>query len=231
VQIFKRRFVRFSFYPRKFIVAKTTSENGIKAISQREGTVLHGYKDSKGLLTIGVGHLVKPGEPYTLGGKITQDESDRLLKQDLKTAESAVNDSVKVPLSQNQFDALVSFIVNIGVNGFKKSMVLEHLNAQDYRSAADAFMNWVTPPEIKGRRLSEQKQFLTPDEITPKTRDLKLGMTGDDVKTLQAVLKIPVDGIFGHQTDKTLRAFQSANGLRADGIAGRQTRAALGIKD
>lgn len=142
---------------------RKTSPRGIKAISLREGTVLHGYNDSKGLLTVGVGHLVKPGEPYTLNGKITQAESDRLLAQDLHIAESAVNNAVKVPLTQNQFDALVSFVVNIGVGGFNKSQVLRGLNAGDYNGAANAMMNWVKPPEITGRRKSEQKQFLTPD--------------------------------------------------------------------
>lgn len=140
-----------------------TSPKGIKAISLREGTVLHGYLDSKGLLTVGVGHLVQPGEPYTLGGKITQAESDRLLAQDLHKAESTVNSTVKVPLTQNQFDALVSFVVNIGDGGFRKSQVLKKLNERDYNGAARALMNWVKPPEITGRRKSEQKQFLTPD--------------------------------------------------------------------
>lgn len=139
-----------------------TSPTGIKAISLREGTILRGYNDSKGLLTVGVGHLVLPGEPYTLGGKITQAESDRLLQQDLHIAEAAVNDGVNAALTQNQFDALVSFVVNIGIGGFKKSTVLKRLNARDYDGAAKALMNWVTPPEITGRRKSEQKQFLTP---------------------------------------------------------------------
>lgn len=139
-----------------------TSAKGIKAIALREGTILKGYRDSKGLLTIGVGHLVKPGEPYTLGGKITQAESDRLLAADLKESEDAINTLVKVPLAQNQFDALASFIFNIGVGGFKKSSVLRRLNQKDYTGAAKALMMWVKPPEITGRRRQEQKQFLTP---------------------------------------------------------------------
>lgn len=139
-----------------------TSQRGIKAIAVREGTVLKGYKDSKGLLTIGVGHLVKPGEPYTLGGKITQVESDRLLADDLRETENAINSLVKVPLQQNQFDALASFIFNIGVGGFKKSSVLRKLNQKDYVGAGNALMLWVKPPEITGRRRTEQKQFFTP---------------------------------------------------------------------
>lgn len=138
-----------------------TSHRGIIAIEGREGIVLHGYKDSKGLLTVGCGHLVKAGEPYTLGGKITQDECDRLLAIDLAACEKAVN-GIDVPLKQNEFDACVSLAFNIGVGGFKGSTVVKKLKAGDKSGAAQAFMRWVKPPEITGRRRTEVKQFLTP---------------------------------------------------------------------
>lgn len=139
-----------------------TSDKGIKAITQREGEVLKGYKDSKGLLTVGVGHLVKPGEPYKLNQPITREESQRLLREDLTKFEFCVNTNVHVPLNQNQFDALVSFAFNIGTEGFKRSTVLKKLNRKDYAGAAQAMMNWAKPPEIAGRRRTEVKQFLTP---------------------------------------------------------------------
>ena len=140
---------------------KKTSERGIKAIAIREGEVLHGYKDSKGLLTVGVGHLCLPGEPYKLHEPITKEESRRLLAIDLKNAENAVN-SVKVPLSQNQFDALVSLTFNIGAGGFKRSSVVRRLNDKNYTSAAEAILMWNKPPEIRRRRHTEYDQFLTP---------------------------------------------------------------------
>lgn len=139
-----------------------TSDRGIKAIKVREGEILKGYLDSKGLLTVAVGHLVKPGEPYKLHQPITQAESTRLLKLDLEEAEKAVN-SIKVPMSQNQFDALVSFTINIGIRGFTKSQVAKRLKARDYDGAANAMMNWVKPVEITGRRKTEKAQFLRPD--------------------------------------------------------------------
>ena len=64
-----------------------TSEKGIEFLKAREGEILHGYKDSRGLLTIGCGHLVLPGEPYKLNQKITAAESTRLLRADLEPRE------------------------------------------------------------------------------------------------------------------------------------------------
>lgn len=146
-----------------------TSERGIKAIAIREGEVLHGYKDSKGLLTVGVGHLVLPGEPYKLHQPITKEESRRLLTQDLKEAENAVNGSVKVRLAQHQFDALVSLTVNIGSAGFRRSSVVRRLNAKDYDGAAKAILMWNKPPEIQRRRHTEYDQFRIPYPVSAAT--------------------------------------------------------------
>lgn len=145
-------------------MTRTTSDNGIKQIAVREGEVLHVYKDSKGLPTVGVGHLVKPGEPYKLGQSITKAESRSLLKADLQEAEDAVNAAVKVPLSQNEFDALVSLTFNIGTTAFKRSTVARLLNqGVDHKTAADAILRFNKPPEIQRRRRTEWQQFNTPD--------------------------------------------------------------------
>lgn len=132
-------------------------------IEAREGIVLHVYRDSKGLPTCGCGHLIVPADHLKVGDKITQEQCDAFLAEDMGAAEHAINSVVTVPLSQNQYDALASFIFNIGVGGFKKSTVLRRLNAKDYNGAAQAMMMWVKPPEITGRRRTEFKQFLTPD--------------------------------------------------------------------
>lgn len=152
---------------------KTTSDKGIKLIAQREGVILRGYKDSKNLLTIGVGHLVLPGEPYKLGQSITREECDRLLKQDLKSAEKAVNDAVRVSITQNQFDAMVSLAFNIGNKGFKTSQVVRKLNALDYDGAANAFMNWCKPVELTNRRKAEKLQFLSSDTSGQLAADIQ----------------------------------------------------------
>lgn len=147
-------------------MSKTTSKHGIARIEGREGVVLHGYKDSRGYLTIGCGHLVLKGEPYTLNGIITQDVCDGLLARDLANVENTINKCVTVPLSQNQFDALVSLGFNIGVHALATSTVVHKLNKKDYAGAAEAIMLWSKPKEIIRRRRTEQTQFLTPDPVS-----------------------------------------------------------------
>jgi hypothetical protein len=91
---------------------------------------------------------------------ITPAEVDQILSRDLVKFEATVNRAVTVPLTQGQFDALVSLCFNIGQGGFAKSTVVKRLNAGNYRGAADAFLMWNKPPEIMGRRRGERQQFL-----------------------------------------------------------------------
>jgi len=138
------------------------SHRGLLAIEGREGVRLKAYRDSKGLPTIGVGHLIVPGDGYSMSSRITQAECDALFAKDIQVYENAVNKAVNVPLAQNQFDALVSVCLNIGTGGFTKSTIVKRLNAKNYSGAAEAIMFWKKPSEIIGRRKTEQKQFLTP---------------------------------------------------------------------
>lgn len=139
------------------------SSRGLKLIEKREGVVLHVYKDTKGLPTAGVGHLLTASEraQYPVGTKITQAQSDAWLSVDLKESEDAVN-SLGVDLTQNQYDALVSLTFNIGVGGFRKSTVARRLKAGNVQGAAEAILLWNKPPEIQGRRRGEYNQFKTP---------------------------------------------------------------------
>ena len=116
-----------------------TSTNGRALIRQFEGEELKAYRCSAGVLTIGVGHTgadVKPGMT------ITKAQSDALLAADLARFEKAIADAVKVPLTQNQFDACVSLAFNIGVAAFKSSTLLRLLNAGDYQGATAQFARW-----------------------------------------------------------------------------------------
>jgi lysozyme len=143
------------------ILAMKTSPEGRKAIAVREGNILTAYHDTVGVITIGVGHTSAAGPPIvTPGMKITAEQSDEILSRDLVSVENDVNSAVKVPLTQNQFDALVSFVFNIGGTAFRNSTLLRKLNAKDYAGAADQFLVWVKQKELTGRRKAERAQFL-----------------------------------------------------------------------
>jgi len=137
-------------------IAKST----LSFITQEEGHKNKAYKDSKGLWTIGVGHLIKPDEQHLLNATLTDEQVQDLLKSDLKWCSEAVEGSVKVPLTQNQFDALYSLCFNIGETNFKKSTVVRKLNANDYTGAADAILMWNKPAVLINRRKREKALFL-----------------------------------------------------------------------
>jgi len=141
-----------------------TSANGLKFIAANEGTVLHVYNDSRGLPTIGVGHLIRPGESFTT---ITQQQALDLLATDVASAENAVNSHVTGQLTQNQFDVCVDFTFNCGGGAFAGSTFCRLINEGDMQGAADAILMWAKPPEIIGRRNRERALFLTPDPAAP----------------------------------------------------------------
>jgi lysozyme len=91
------------------------------------------YMDSAGYPTIGYGHKIRPGEHFP--SPISEETARRLLIDDLKDAESAVNNLVKVPLSQGQYDALVDLTYNVGRGTFTSSGLLKVLNNGDYDEA------------------------------------------------------------------------------------------------
>ena len=133
-----------------------TSKSGLKALMDREGTRLVAYRDTKGIWTNGVGHT---GDDVFPGQVVTTEQVWSWLEQDVKIAEDAVNTLVKVPLTVNQFDALVSFVYNIGVRAYTNSTLLKVLNLGKYEEAANQFARWNIPKEIIGRRSGEQAQF------------------------------------------------------------------------
>ena len=124
------------------------SNNGINTLKWLEGCVKQNgqhvmYDDVSGRpvvkntrlphgATIGYGHLIKQGEDFSNG--ITEEQATELLLQDIKNAENAVNKVILVPLSQNQFDALVIFAYNIGTANFAKSTVAKYINNPNFHS-------------------------------------------------------------------------------------------------
>jgi lysozyme len=114
------------------------SKRGLNLIKEFEDCKLRAYLDAVQVLTIGYGHTkgVKRGQV------ITQAEADRLLAEDVAEFENGVNEAVKVPLTQNQFDALVSFSFNVGLGNLKRSTLLRRVNAKQFISAANEFAKW-----------------------------------------------------------------------------------------
>ena len=140
------------------------SPAGLLALSGREGIRTLAYRDSVGVWTIGIGHTAAAGPPHPCAGmEITHQEALDLFRQDIKQYVAEVNFVVKSQsrCTQNQFDAMVSLCFNIGVNGFAGSSVVRDMNAGEITRAADAFLLWERPPELRGRRVAERKQFLS----------------------------------------------------------------------
>jgi len=142
------------------------SRAGINKIKEHEALRLEPYRDAVGKWTIGYGHLIKPDEQHLVtGGKITEAKAEALLRDDLENAEAAINRLVKVPITGNQYDALVSFVFNVGEGAFADSTMLRKLNAGDYDGAAAEFPRWTKAggmqlPGLVARRAKEQTLFL-----------------------------------------------------------------------
>jgi lysozyme len=136
------------------------ADSTLDFITKEEGFRNRAYKDSKGLLTIGVGHLIKTDEDHLINATLTDDQVKELLKRDLRWCSEAVESSVRVPLTQKQFDALYSLCFNIGETNFKKSTVVKKINANDLKGAADAIEMWNKPAVLIPRRKREKAMFL-----------------------------------------------------------------------
>ena len=116
---------------------------GISLIKEFEGLRLRAYDDGVGVWTIGIGTIRYPnGKRVQKGDVITEAQAEEYLKHDLNNFEKTINDVVKVPLTQNQYDAIVSLTYNIGAAAFSRSTLLKRLNNKDYKGAADQFLVW-----------------------------------------------------------------------------------------
>ena len=116
-----------------------TSEKGIDLIALHEGLRLEAYQDVKGVWTVGYGHT---GDDVYAGLVIDGGEAERLLRSDLNAAETCVDEQVDVQITQEQFDALVSLVFNIGCNAFRNSTLLKMLNLNNMEAAKAQFSKW-----------------------------------------------------------------------------------------
>ena len=144
------------------------SDNGFRLLGELEGIVLRPYKDSAGIPTIGIGSTYyEDGTKVTMKDKaITKERAIQLAKNVVKSFEEQVNKSIVVPMTQNQFDAMVLLCYNIGESGFAKSSVVKNFNAGNLQKAADSFLLWnkaggVVSKGLTNRRQKERSLFLS----------------------------------------------------------------------
>lgn len=145
------------------------SNEGRALIRKFEGCRLVAYQCSAGIWTIGYGHTkgVKQGDTCT------QVQAEVWLSEDLEDAEDAVHILVRVPITQNQFDALVSFTFNLGIKSLMQSTLLSLLNQGKAKDAGAQFHRWCNAggKRVEGlvrRRAAEADLFLRAAQPTPK---------------------------------------------------------------
>jgi len=156
------------------------SSAGVDLIKKLEGCSRFVYEDQGGYPTIGIGHLLTRtenmtgkiyinGEPVYYHEGLTDQQCVALLIQDLAVPVNTVNEAVMVPLNQNHFDALVSFVFNIGCCNFKRSNLLRVLNSGNYEKIPEQMKLWCYVKEkvskgLQKRREAEIKLWKTPGE-------------------------------------------------------------------
>jgi GH24 family phage-related lysozyme (muramidase) len=148
-----------------------TSQAGIDLIKEWEGLRLKAYLCPANILTIGYGHTSAAGEPHVFENMtITAALAEAILKRDLERFEQAVERTVKVPLSQNQFDTLVSFAFNLGTDWLSKATFMKRLNKGDYDAVPRGLLsfnraNGVVLLGLTKRRQAEADMWLNGREI------------------------------------------------------------------
>jgi len=137
------------------------SQKGVDFIKEFEGLKLKAYQDSVGVWTIGYGSTKR----VHAGLQITQRQAESRLAEDIASHEGVIQQLVKVDLTQAQYDALASFVFNLGVGAFRSSTLLTELNNGKYGEAAFQLCRWCRAgsdvlPGLLRRRMAEASMFL-----------------------------------------------------------------------
>lgn len=141
-------------------MTRKVTTQGIELIKYYEGFSPTPYLCPAGILTIGFGHVIRQGEVFAPAG-ITREEGVALLRQDVQQFARQVLRLIRVPLTDGQFDALVSFTFNLGAGALQRSTLRQKLNRGEYDEAAEEFPKWIWAGgrKLQGllrRRLAEQ---------------------------------------------------------------------------
>lgn len=145
-----------------------TSEVGLNLIKEFESLELEAYLDPVGIPTIGFGTIKYPdGVRVQLGDRISEEDAEYFLSEDVRKFEQSIRNYVKVELNQNEFDALVSWTYNLGAHNLKTSTMLQKLNLGLYERVPEQMMRWVYARGKKfngliRRRRAEADLFSTP---------------------------------------------------------------------
>jgi lysozyme len=144
------------------------SETGIAKLKELEGFCAKPYDDGFGYLTVGYGHRLHDGDTCFYG-PLSEGVASRILARDVQHAEQAVDALVTIPLNQNQFDALVLFVYNVGIAAFTESTVLRIINDRLFNYVPHELFKWhfahkKSVPGLVKRRLAEIHLWETPSK-------------------------------------------------------------------
>lgn len=165
------------------------STNFIRLLEEFEGRKNQVYNCPAGCPTIGIGHkltdqeinsgqIIIAGQAIDYRQGLSDEQIDALVCQDAQKFEETVNSLIRVPLNQNQFDALVSFTFNIGAGALASSTLLKVLNGSNYTAVPEQMKRWKFSngqvlPGLVTRRQKEADLFMTPvDELTEPKPDI-----------------------------------------------------------
>jgi lysozyme len=219
-----------------------TSMNGLQFIEKWEGCVLTPYKDVAGLRTIGIGYLIKPTDNFPDGVAITKEKAYDLLREEVKKCEDSIKRNIKVKLTQNMFDALVSFGFNCGVGVYSNSGVARETNAGNFAGVPERLLDWCKAtingkkeivPGLYNRRKDEGELFLLGSGVSPvwspemQATMAALGVpwTKASLSDVQTKLKklglytSNVDGVWGPGTSKGLTTFAGQKNIKVGDLS------------
>lgn len=143
------------------------NDAGLGLIKSFESLKLIAYICPAGVLTIGYGST---GDHVKAGMRIMEVEAEALLRRDVGRFEKGMIDLIKVPLTSNEFSALISWSFNVGLEAAKTSTLMRYVNSGKNNLAADQFMRWTKAagrelPGLVRRRRAERELFLKPDAV------------------------------------------------------------------